>query len=467
MLFFVIFISLFSALIALNYGTLRAFLSVFLPAFILFPQSLTAHIVGFPNLSLGHASLLTLFFVTLLTQNKIKFSVIDFLVLALIFCMSYAEYVAEHFGEHITEEKMEIRGFYSNFALARQTLFYKFTSMFIPYFLGKNLIRSLSDSQRICKRFVELMVVLVVISLLEFRLMWNPFYDLVTKVFQSPLDGEMLLRYGLYRVEGPFFKPLFYGTFITIALLFNYWLIKIKSFKYTNISLANCSIFLGLLIVGLFMTISRGPLMSAFLGILVAGIGFRRNRWYMFFKRGSVILGIAIFCISLLFYYSDKRRSFAVDGGESNIIYRVIMIETSLPVVMEKPFWGWGVGLKPSLGGIKSIDNHYLSMALTHGLISLGVFLLLPLILLIRLFRRGLTTVPEVTAYNSLPFLLGGLIISLLFGITTLYMTTQMEIVLFLLYGWSEGYLHSTPQEYLANRKQKNPRHSKFSYSYS
>jgi len=464
---YVIIVSLISIFVALRYSPKDAFLCVFLPIFILIPQSIKANISGFPDLSLGHASLLAIFSITIITQKKYKITLLDGLILFFVLCMTYSEYIAVHIGDYIKEDALESRARYSNYALARQLLFNKITYVMIPFLLGKCLISSLKDSERFIKYFVLFVSFVVLVSVYEFRMTHNLYMTFSQEVLgESPGFIRPMLRYGLVRVTGPFFQPLFFGTFIAVALLLNYWHRWNGGWREYKSFISMSFIFQCILFLGLFMTLSRGPLMSVFFGFMIVGIGFHGNYKKVMFIRSILFLSLVAVCVSLFVLYSGQRMELAADVSERNIYYRVQMFEDYVPIVMEKPLWGWGQDLWPQVS-VKSIDNQFLWLALNHGLVTLGVFLLIPSYLLIRLFVRVMKPLSGNLKCNSFAFLLGGLILSIQVSLVTLFLYNQMEIFLFFLYGWTEGDLIRNPKEYISGTKHEKTVEVINCYSYS
>jgi hypothetical protein len=106
---------------------------------------------------------------------------------------------------------------------------------------------------------------------------------------------------------------------------------------------------------------------------------------------------------------------------------------------------GW-----PKVPGQKSVDNHFLLLFLRHGIISTGFLIAILLITMIRLFFHSMLQPIADPPGSSLGFTLFSLHILIIWSIATVWLGHQTQPLLFLIVGWSEGYLYSN-QENLKN----------------
>ena len=67
----------------------------------------------------------------------------------------------------------------------------------------------------------------------------------------------------------------------------------------------------------------------------------------------------------------------AADVLQEDAAYRNKLIPVYMPVVEERPTWGWGISGFPVVDGMWSIDNGYLFMALTWGVYALAIMVAL------------------------------------------------------------------------------------------
>jgi O-antigen ligase len=146
---------------------------------------------------------------------------------------------------------------------------------------------------------------------------------------------------------------------------------------------------------------------------------------------------------------SREAARAAGDQVQEDAAYRNELLELYVPVVEERPTWGWGYF--PVMNGMASIDNGYLLTALTSGLYALGLWVAILLWTPIRLCGLGLKR-PR-----------GDLVALAAFGLTALYAlfaicnmegalmsNTQITHFFFLVTGWSVGLLQSNAGDKIA-----------------
>jgi hypothetical protein len=93
------------------------------------------------------------------------------------------------------------------------------------------------------------------------------------------------------------------------------------------------------------------------------------------------------------------------------------------------------------VNGMSSIDNYYLLLALMHGVIAMGLFVLILAAMIVRLFRDGMRNAPLPPPASSLSFILFGIYIGIAFAIATAYLGLNAIPIFFMLTGYAEGHL--------------------------
>ncbi len=376
----------------------------------------------------------------------------DFLVVAFVICAVYSEYIAEHTVFKGFHKGQLSRMQNSNYSLAKNLFGIKIIHVIFPYLLAKNFIHSKGMSVSFAKRFVFILFVIVLISVYEMRMTVNLFNNLFGLFFEEQGIKELGFRYGLLRISGPFFHPLFFGTFIAVALLLNYWLMKNKIWKYKFSNLPNMPISKGtiiflVLLFGLVMTLSRGPWLSCFMGFIIIGVGFSRKRTWSLLARIFMYVCLFFAAISYAKYYANVDPGSTETHQAGTSAYRMKIFLEYISVIMQKPFWGWGTMLWPMKPGMKSIDNQYLWLALNHGLVTLSIFLYMIFSSMIRLLKRGMKNSRNLESDTSLAFTLLAVFVTLFTSFVTVFMNFNIEVLFFLLLGWSEGYLKTKPYD--------------------
>ena len=125
---------------------------------------------------------------------------------------------------------------------------------------------------------------------------------------------------------------------------------------------------------GSIMSLSVGPWVAAACGAVIISVCRAHNR-----KRAIVSLAllIALFVgpihTAFMNYISVDPLVAQAAGDQlrQDSAYRGLLIPLYLPVVEERPTWGWGISGFPVIDGMSSIDNGYLFVALTWGVYAL------------------------------------------------------------------------------------------------
>lgn len=415
----------------------KAFYTIYFPFLILLPQLFTPsitvfHTQGFAQFAIMPIAMFFLFQKILSNKYNTPISITDFLVILYLGLCAYSEY-----------ENTQTRFVFS-------LLSDKSTSVLLPYLLAKHLIHPRGYSILLAKRIVFLVFIDVILSVYELRLSYNPYIIYLGKLFPQQWVGSWptAFRYGLARIAGPFAQPILFGTMIGIAFLLNYWLIKCnfweKRFSWLpRLFIKKGTILAIVLFAGMILTFSRGPLISSFLGILLMGIAFSKRRRQSAFYRLTFIFVLALIAINYYSYYEQVNRFFASSEMESTIAYRAELFEKYQKYVLQRPYWGWGFTTLPVTDALTSVDNQYLWLALKHGLIAVGAYVLIILWVIARLFFRGMRDSDPERLDISLSFTLLGICSLMAITFFTVFMGLQMEPIFFIMIGWSEGFLLS------------------------
>ena len=359
-------------IVCIRRGPEHAFLDVFLPVLMLLPQQYFWPTSG--QLSFADTCILPIAaFLLFRPKQKQKWGVIDLLVVGYVAITALAEGMNN--GYKVGAQN-----------LALQELF----SILLPYFVARHLFRDPQFAVNAAKRIVVSLVIVAVLSVYEFRMGMDLFTRFLDGIFSGdPLPG--VIRGGFMRTAGPYGHPLALGVVMVFGFRLVRWLEwkgiwnhPLPSLPISKIRF--CELWIA---VGSIMSISVGPLLSAACGAAIVSVCRAQNR-----KRALMLLVIFIGLASQTVYpaFSDfvsvdpavARLSGA--QWQEDAAYRNKLLPVYLPVVEERPSWGWGRGGVPKLEGMWSIDNGYLATALTSGVYALAV---------------------KVALYLSLPILLG------------------------------------------------------------
>jgi len=188
---------------------------------------------------------------------------------------------------------------------------------------------------------------------------------------------------------------------------------------------------------GLLMTQSRGPWIGAGLALVFALLVRK-------LPLGKATLAFVLFLVAfstVAYYYgvryTDVDINHAGSEEQRNAVYRKELWQTFIPIIEERKAFGWGITTLPTLNGQRSIDNEYLLLAATQGLVGLGLFLVIVLgstVRLYRLARQPLGTEDRALVFAHLTVLMG-----MMTALTTVYLGEQALLLLFFIVGWIHG----------------------------
>lgn len=415
-------------------GEEKAFRNIYLPVLFLTPQIYSAEIKGFPDLTFQASAIIP---IAIYTGCKYflwwRWSMMDFFIVLFILACIISEYIAV--GDMPQEGNLTI-------ALLAELIFY----VFFPYILGKAIIYPKGKSVDYAKRIVALTVFAVIISLYEMRLVANPFVAIFRPFFPGQGDDwPTLFRMGLVRVGGPFIQSILFGLAIAVALVFDYWITKANKLglgwrKWIPIPFSQGWVYAGILTFGLLMTLSRGPLFSVIVGLLIASVGFTPQRLYAVVWRAVVLFIGGIFAVVLYQSYSEMSTTLS-DDLAATAAYRAKLWEHYSNAVMERFTWGWGFNTWPHDQSLQSIDNEYLFLMIKHGFVGLACFLLSMGWIMGRLFWRGMMLPSTEKDSISLCFTLLGVLFTLMSAIVTVFLGLQIRPLFYVVVGWAEGFL--------------------------
>ncbi len=421
----------------------KAFMNVYLPILILLPQVYYAKTLGFPQFNFCESAIIPIFIIFLFTRlNYWHFSFTDVIIVLFIGVSFYSEWVN------------------SDFSFAKNKLATTLADVLAPYVLTKVFIHPRGLSIPFIKRFVFLMFINSLITLYELHAIAIPQVKILQRFFPGQgQDWIPLQRYGLLRVRGPFSQTIFYGMGLAISIILNWWMIKNKLWTVTfknmpHLFFRKGTIILFFLALALIFTFSRGPWLSCIIGIIMMGIAFANNPFKSSLVRLAIVFAISFFYFQSVTTYTDIDPTLAKSDTEANIAYRSQLVEQYVQYIWQKPYFGWGSQNLPLIKGIRSIDNQYLYLALKNGLVQVAIFVFLIAWMMVRLYLRGIKTHLKSKLDSTLSFTLMTIFFMYAVLLVTVYLGLQIEIIFYLLIGWSEGLLMSKPDDSLFETKQ-------------
>jgi hypothetical protein len=397
----------------------KAFLYVYLPTLFLLPDYYRWVVAGFPDPTFNEAAILPIAAAYLMKdKTKWKFSLTDLLVFGFAFSIGYSQYLATGYND------------------AQNLIFDMLCMVILPYVLAKGLIEPHGLRVEFARVFILILLVVVVAEAYEFRFLANPFRKFLDPFFPGDMGRGWLttVRYGFGRAAGPYGHAILCGIILATGYFVQGWLMRDRHWRSPKkarwISLA--------LIAGSLMTISRGPWIGAALGCVVTAIGRARDR-----KKALIILVVLCVLVSTPAYvtfktYVSVSRSEAKSATQETAAYRKELVEKYMDIAMTKAVWGWGQNTWPRVPGMPSIDNHFLNLALRHGLVALCFFCAVILAVAVRLCIYCARS-PQSDPGNFLAFTLLAAHLAFVVSIATVFLGLQAQPLFFILCGWSDA----------------------------
>jgi O-antigen ligase len=256
-------------------------------------------------------------------------------------------------------------------------VFYAFIDIFLPYYVASRALKNPQGFRDALMGFVLAALLLSVIGAFEFTWRWL-LYGSLDEVLGAPWDYGSYLARGAegsaLRALGTTGHSIPFGYVMAVALGFLLYFKKtIKSKIYV----------VGMILLGggLLVSLSRGPWIGAAAIVIVFIVTGPSP------AKGLAKLGVlAVLVIPLLLatdsgYKIIELLPFFGSAETETITYRQRLVESSLQVIMQKPFFGaFDYFYSPEMQelrqgqGIIDIVNTYLAVGLGSGLVGLSLF---------------------------------------------------------------------------------------------
>ena len=406
----------------------EVFLSVYLLTVFAFPGWCRWTVPHIPKMTFHETAILPIavyFFIR--HRKEWRWSFADILVYGWVILMTVSEYTNAGYNE------------------AQNLGFGYFAQAALPYTLTKGLIEPQGLRIPFLKRIVGILAWVVLAFVYEFRFRVNP-YRYVTEIFFPGTAWITTARYGFARTAGPFAHCILAGAVFLIGVRVQMWLSKgghwekyfgsFRPFGWTKARIITI-----VMVMGLVMTLARGPQIGAVLATVIAAIGWGRNPA----KRALVVLAISatigIPMAIQTYQYAAVGRAHAKTESQESAAYRKELLDQYYDIAEQHVTLGWGRNGWPKVSGMPSIDNYYLLLALMHGFIASGIFILIQVSGMIRLLRNGFETAKKGKVHNPFSYTLAGIYLGLLFTFVTVFFGENTIPVFFVFTGFVEGYL--------------------------
>ncbi|WP_297573650.1 O-antigen ligase [uncultured Deefgea sp.] len=417
---------LMTAILVWQQGTQYALIRGYLPILLLLPDCYRAMTPGLPDPSFNQAAILPIFVVAMISQYKNwRPSITDGLVFGFAFCVAYSEYTNAGYAE------------------AQNLMFAMLTSVLAPYFAARWCLQKQADDIAAARVFVISCAIVSAVSIYQFRFGINPWSVLIGPFFPGQGTGWVTtFRYGVARIAGPYSHAILAGIMLAMAWRLARWLQwgQCWEAQMRHIRLPGKKSYWvnGLLLLGIIMTIARGPWIGGAIGGVLMWVSrgqdrTKRLKWVLC----ALVVGGLVGQV-LLDAYLDVQPGAVMTLSQESALYRKELMDKYEAIALEHAAIGWGRNTWPKVGGMESIDNYYLLLALMHGVIAVVFLVLLMAWMVVRLVVKGLR---EPANPNSLPFTFAGIIAMVFVSLGTVYLGEQPMPALFFIIGWAESLL--------------------------
>lgn len=410
-----------------------AFLYVYLPCLLCLPVGYQLRIPHMPPLSAAEFALLPIGVVGLSRLILgASFALMDMLVLL---------YAASIALSEILHAEVINDGIFSAVGA--------FISIFLSYVVGRTLIEP-----NIRLSTVRMFVILVLVDFLPSLYEWRMGQSLYGIFGQRVLGLETIrqevqMRNGHGRMGEVLGGSEPGGIAFAVTFCLNAWLVYLRRIqspldlgeRLTKLEKYHVPELL--LLLSVLLTQARGPLMALAAGYVILQIPrFKRIKIVMTLV--AVLLVAGYFAAQAHFAAFANLDPTSLTEQQGSALYRFEMNKV-YPAIAEAGGWtGYGVGRVPHVGGMVSIDNHYLLVHLAWGRLAYILCLVIVWdnvrVLLVRSWRF------EALEDRAFIFTMLAAMAVYWFTLMTVYMGGQLPHIGFLLIGWIQSTLPRAEQ---------------------
>ena len=409
-----------------------AFLYVYLPALLLLPDGYALKFPHLPAISAAQSALIPIGAVALYRLARNGFpTLMDILVGLFIVSITASE---------VLRERVMNDGIFAAIIA--------FISIALAYAAGRMLIEP--DLRLVTvRRIVILILLLGPFGLYEWRMGQSLYGVIGARVFN--LDGVrafVQFRSGRGRMAASFNDAELAGIVIGMTAVLNSWLVYLLKWRPT----ANLGRRLAwlekyhipglLLLLYVFLTQSRGPMLAVGVAYLILQIPKFKNKKAATITVAILIAAAGVAAFQYFSHYTNVSDPGAVaNEQQGSALYRRQMNELYQPIVKQGGLLGWGVLSRPVLPGMFSIDNEFLLVHLAYGDAGYILFVLIAMESLQRLVARAWRLQLQEPEDHAFAIALLGAMAVFWISITTVFMGEQLPQIAFLLIGWGQSVL--------------------------
>ena len=292
--------------------------------------------------------------------------------------------------------------------------------IFIPYYLVSRNVNSLTQFNQAITALFCTIIPVTVIGVLELRFHWHFYNELFSHLSTANDYIVYDIRAGIIRASSIFVSPIVYGYVIMIGfglLIYLQPLLKNRLTFY---------IYAGILTIGIFLSVSRGPWLGLvvlfFVYIWTGREKLRQFGTILFF----CLITIPLISLTPVWNKFIQLLPFVGTVRADTIDYRERLFENAWIVFQKNPMFGSTTYIHtPEMEsmrqgeGIIDIVNTYLVFGLSYGLIGVILFLLTFLGLIFTIYRIIQELPKTESDLHRLGRVLIAILASILFTIAT------------------------------------------------
>jgi hypothetical protein len=414
---FIILIFFISLAVSVIKSPAKALLNVYLIVLLLTPSELNYKLIeGLPSLSIGQAAIIPISFLALMT-GKMILSLTDFFVMGFILTASVSDFINDGYQQ------------------AQNTTYFNICAIALPYIAGKLLIEKNQLDFLFAKRFVILSAICSLTMVYEFLTGNNLYVQIFWHIFhQVHTFGDYRLFFR--RASGPFVHSIIACIVISTAFFLQSWLALSRPFKKTYFGVLQIALLYVVQGLGMITPLSRGPLLGVSCGLFDLSYALKKSMARIL---RVITLGIALLGVFYVYNSEYIIQTTTNDEYAQSAYYRVQLWDTYWDDLMQNLYLGVGKNNLEAKNSQGSIDNAYLHLALLHGIFCVLFFFAIVFRLAFRLLLKLRQQIPLPERQLVITFI--SLITMYLVSFSTVWISGEMMSILFLLFGWMEGYL--------------------------
>jgi O-antigen ligase len=318
---------------------------------------------------------------------------------------------------------------------------YSITDILLPYYVASRGIRNLRDWKDVIMSFTVVVALLSTVAIFEYTRKWL-LYGSVSQQMGIDWDfGSFMLRSDSLRAMATSGHAIVLGYILMVGLAF-------YATAKNDIRSRWCRILLGIaLVLGLFCTAARGPWVGAVAVIMVLLVTGKKIASRL--VQLIVGVGVAVGLLMMTTWGSDflAYLPFVGTAESESVVYRQRLFDVSIQVIGLHPAFGSFDYMRNPLmqqmvqgEGIIDLVNSYLGIALTYGLVGLGLFLGVFLCSGLKVWQIVRST-PKDSHINSIGRCLIASLAGILITIATASSVTFIALLYWIVAGLCVGYV--------------------------